>query len=80
MRKLPVTLSTGEKIRLSPGEHSVLIKAIIEEFAPRFQKLGMSLTQVVVAGALALSSRFQQREEGVPRRPGGPPHLGELLP
>ncbi len=22
------------------------------------------------------SSRFQQRDEGVPRRPGGPPHLG----
>ena len=36
MRKLPVTLSTGEKIRLSPGDHSALIKAIIEEFAPRF--------------------------------------------
>lgn len=35
MRKLPVTLSTGEKIRLSPGDHSVLIEAIIEEFAPR---------------------------------------------
>jgi len=36
MRKLPVTLATGRTIRLSPGEHSKLIKAIIEEFAPRF--------------------------------------------
>lgn len=36
MKKLPVKLSTGETIRLSPGKHSELIKAIIEEFAPRF--------------------------------------------
>jgi len=36
MRRLPVTLSTGGTIRLSPGKHSMLIKAIIEEFAPRF--------------------------------------------
>ena len=36
MKKLPVELSTGEGIRLSPGNHSELIKAIIEEFAPLF--------------------------------------------
>ncbi len=36
MKKLPVTLGTGDTIRLSPGAHSQLIKAIIEEFAPRF--------------------------------------------
>lgn len=36
MQKLPVTLATGDTIRLSPGDHSELIKAIIEEFAPRF--------------------------------------------
>ncbi len=36
MQKLPVALATGETIRLSPGKHSELIKAIIEEFAPRF--------------------------------------------
>jgi hypothetical protein len=36
MKKLPVKLATGETIRLSPGDHSLLIKAIIEEFAPRF--------------------------------------------
>jgi hypothetical protein len=35
MKKLPVKLSTGETIRLSPGVHSELIKAIIEDFAPR---------------------------------------------
>ena len=36
MKRVPVVLSTGRKIELSPGDHSVLIKAIIEEFAPRF--------------------------------------------
>lgn len=36
MKKLPVKLVTGETIRLSPGAHSQLIKAIIEEFAQRF--------------------------------------------
>jgi hypothetical protein len=36
MQKLPVTLASGETIRLSPGDHNQLIKAIIEEFAPRF--------------------------------------------
>ena len=36
MRKLPVKLATGETVRLSPGHHSELIKAIVEEFAPRF--------------------------------------------
>ena len=37
---------------------------------------GYGLAAFRVAGALGLSSRFQQRDEGVPRRPGGPPHLG----
>ncbi|HXB66665.1 MAG TPA: BsuBI/PstI family type II restriction endonuclease [Candidatus Acidoferrales bacterium] len=36
MRKIPVKLATGDTMRLSPGAHSELIKAIIEEFAPRF--------------------------------------------
>ena len=36
MNKLPVKLATGDTIRLSPGAHSELIKAIIEEFAPRY--------------------------------------------
>ena len=36
MKKLPVTLAAGVTMQLSPGSHSELIKAIIEEFAPRF--------------------------------------------
>lgn len=33
---IPVTLPSGKPIELSPGEHNLLQKAIIEEFLPRF--------------------------------------------
>ncbi len=33
---IPVEIAPGREIMLSPGEHSELIRAIIEEFAPRF--------------------------------------------
>lgn len=33
---VPVKISEGKEIILSPGEHSELIRAIIEDFAPRF--------------------------------------------
>lgn len=33
---IPVEIAPGKKITHSPGEHSELIKAIIEDFAPRF--------------------------------------------
>lgn len=36
MNLVPVRVAKGKDIRLSPGEHSELIRAIIEEFAPRF--------------------------------------------
>ncbi len=34
--QIPVVVAPGKNIRLTPGQHSGLIKAIIEEFAPRF--------------------------------------------
>ncbi len=34
--RLPVRLGKGLEIKLSAGEHSELIRAIVEEFAPRF--------------------------------------------
>ncbi len=40
LRRVPVTIAKGTVIQLSPGEHSLLIKAIIEEFAPRFVQGG----------------------------------------
>lgn len=34
--RIPVQIAENKKITLSPGEHSELIRAIIEEFGPRF--------------------------------------------
>lgn len=34
--RIPVQIAPGKTIALSPGEHSELIRAIIEDFAPRF--------------------------------------------
>lgn len=36
MQRVPVKLSDGGSLHLSPGEHSELIRDIIQEFAPRF--------------------------------------------
>ena len=36
MRLVPVQIPAGQAIKLSAGKHSALIKAIVEEFAPRF--------------------------------------------
>lgn len=33
---IPVRVAPGKEIKISPGEHSELIKAIVEDFAPRF--------------------------------------------
>ena len=41
MRMQSVKLAGGRNFRLSPGEHSELIKAVVEEFAPRFVPGGM---------------------------------------
>lgn len=35
-RRVPITLPDGQEIRLSPGKHNEVQKAIVEEFAPRF--------------------------------------------
>ncbi len=33
---IPVQIAPGQQINISPGEHSELIKSIVEDFAPRF--------------------------------------------
>ncbi len=33
---VPVEIAPGQRIKLSPGEHSELIRAVVEAFAPRF--------------------------------------------
>ena len=35
-RRVPISLPDGQEIRLSPGRHNEVQKAIVEEFAPRF--------------------------------------------
>lgn len=34
--RIPVHVATGNVVTLSPGEHSELIRAVVEDFAPRF--------------------------------------------
>ena len=36
MKMVPVTVAEGKSVNLTPGEHSQLIRDIIEEFGPRF--------------------------------------------
>ena len=36
MKEVPVVLNDGSQLRLSPGDHSQLIRDVIEQFAPRF--------------------------------------------
>jgi len=36
LKMVPVTLAEGKEVYLTPGAHSKLVKAIIDEFAPRF--------------------------------------------
>lgn len=36
MVMVPIQIGAGKGIKISPGDHSLLIKAIIEEFAPRY--------------------------------------------
>src|SRR5438128_2457396 len=40
-QRIPVQIVPGKKIALGPGEHSELIRAIIEDFAPHFAPGGM---------------------------------------
>lgn len=40
MHLVPIRLKNGKEIQISPGAHSELIKAIVEEFGPRFAKGG----------------------------------------
>ena len=41
MAQVPVQVAPGKAINLSPGVHSVLIKAIVEEFGSRFVRNGI---------------------------------------
>lgn len=40
MARIPVSLAPGQEITLSPGGQNVLVKEIIDQFAPRFASPG----------------------------------------
>jgi hypothetical protein len=58
MLLVPVTLAPGQTIQLSPGQHSALIRAIIEDFAPRWVPGG----EVVYVGDTGEKFAFVSRE------------------
>ncbi|HZL00869.1 MAG TPA: BsuBI/PstI family type II restriction endonuclease [Caulobacteraceae bacterium] len=41
LQRVPIQVAEGQTIHLSPGDHSELIRAIIDEFAPRFAPGGV---------------------------------------
>lgn len=43
MQQIPVKIADGKEIDLTPGNHSLLIKAIIEDFGPRYAPGGTLL-------------------------------------
>ncbi|HSA16083.1 MAG TPA: BsuBI/PstI family type II restriction endonuclease, partial [Spirochaetota bacterium] len=43
LRKIPVTLANGKKLKFSPGKHNEVQIAVINEFAPRFAPGSMLL-------------------------------------
>ena len=75
MQKVPVSLPDGTDLRLSPGPHNELQRAIIEEFLPRFMRgakvyyIGDTDDKSLVVDAEGLSSIGLQA-----------PQRGDLLP
>lgn len=58
-RKIPVVFEEGKEFYLSPGEHSRLIKDIIEEFAPRF----VPRSRLLYAGDTGAKNEFIDEEK-----------------
>lgn len=56
--KVPVNINSEQLIHLSPGDHSELIRDIIEEFAPRFAKG----CEVVYIGDTGAKTSYFQKE------------------
>jgi adenine-specific DNA-methyltransferase len=59
LSKIPVTLSNGLKVHLSPGDHSKLIRDIVEDFAPRF----IGGAEVVYLGDTGAKDDFLDEEK-----------------
>jgi hypothetical protein len=59
MNKVPVRLKEGQEIKLSAGEHSKLIKEIVEQFAPRFIPGG----ELVYVGDTANKTGYYDKDQ-----------------
>ena len=59
LSKIPVTLSNGSRVYLSPGDHSKLIRDIVEDFAPRF----IGGAEVVYLGDTGAKDDFLDEEK-----------------
>ncbi|MBL8650625.1 MAG: hypothetical protein JNL35_09515 [Sphingopyxis sp.] len=59
MERVPVRLPYGAELRLSPGEHSTLIRAVVEEFLQRFVPGG----SLIYAGDTGEKMGFFDREQ-----------------
>ena len=58
MTLVTVKTASGKKLQLSPGEHSELIRAIIEDFAPRFTRDGV----LIYAGDTGSKAGYFEKE------------------
>lgn len=58
MNKIPLQLSEGQELYLTPGGHSRLIRAVVEEFAPRFVPGG----QIIYVGDTGEKWAYFDRE------------------
>ncbi len=65
MRRIPVRISAGKTLRLSPGGQNVLIKQIIDEFAARFTPDGEVLYVGDTDEKFAFFAEGRLRELGV---------------
>jgi BsuBI/PstI restriction endonuclease domain/BsuBI/PstI restriction endonuclease HTH domain len=65
MARIPVKLADGTEIRLSPGEHSALIRDIIDEFAPRFAPGSVLIYAGDTGEKMSYFDRAQMVELGV---------------
>lgn len=63
---IPVTLSNGEELKLSPGRHNEVQAAIVEKFAPRFTHGGVILYLGDTANKNLFFDEISLKELGIP--------------
>ena len=73
MNLIPVTLPNGDEVNLTPGGQNPLVKAIVEEFCPRFIGDGQLLYMGDTGDKFAVWERAALEEIGVVVDVTGPP-------